>query len=160
MATGSSKGAGVAFACIVPLLGVGVLAISIHSAYSTHRKLSQGVQVDGTVVQIVQTRDPRDNFTVYKSAIRFRGEDGRFHTFLSAASDAPRYKAGQHVTVIYDKGHLEQARIEPFFQLYALTSFGILFGAAMIAWGVLAFLQMRRGMGPPNIRISSVDISP
>lgn len=149
----------VVFSILMPAVGLGVVALGLHSAWKTHRAVSACVRTVGAVIQVVEMRGGSDSArTVTRAVVRFRGEDGRTHSFL--AGGAVEFRQGEHVKVFYAAGHPEQARVESFAELYMLSSFWVMFGGVMVLFGLLAVRQIRRGMGPPGLRIGSAPMRP
>jgi hypothetical protein len=100
-------------------LGVALimLAVAAISAFNSFRRLSREESAPGQVVDLVLRRyqpdSSQDSREFYYPVVEFNLPDGsRQHIQLSEGSWPPAYSVGEPVTVLYDPGNPQEARIQ------------------------------------------------
>jgi len=98
-------------------IAVIMLAIAAISGYFNFRRLSREKSASGQVVNLVVRRSQSDSNQesqeYYYPVIEYILPDGsRQHVQLSEGSWPPSYSVGEPVTVLYDPGHPQDARIQ------------------------------------------------
>ena len=148
MATGTLRAVrlllGITFFVLGPCSLVGALV----SAWRTHAFLARSVAVQGTVVQFKLVRGLHHANDGFAPIFTFAA-DGRSYTLVSDYATAPpAFKVGERVTVHYEKGHPEEARLESFSQLWLFD----LIAGSLGALFTLAFLGVIFARaGPPRV---------
>lgn len=134
LAAGILLGMGVIFA--------GIAAFIFYQGYVLER---DGLQAEGTVIGLVESRD--EDGTSYAPVIRFQTQGGREFEFKSSySSNPPQYKVGQKVTVLYPPDQPGDAQIKGAGNLLALIfglvgGFEILLSLFFAARALLAFFR-------------------
>jgi hypothetical protein len=118
------------------------LGFIIHSAIFEHRS----VVTSGTITELVPTRVD-DGYVTLCPQFRFSTDDGtRYLHTSNSCSDPSGFEVGQAIPVRYLRGDPDSARIDTFWQTWALSAgFGI---AAVVTGGVglfgLTYVRKRR----------------
>lgn len=114
------------------LLGMGVIfaGIAAFIFYQGYILERDGIQAEGTVIGLVESRD--EDGTSYAPLIRFQTQGGREIEFKSSySSNPPQYKVGQKVTVLYPPDRPGEAQIKGAGNLLALI-FGLVGGFELL----------------------------
>lgn len=153
--------------CIVfAVLGVGLLAASTRSFYTTHAFIESSTTTVGTVVALIERRTA--DGSSYAPVVRFKTDGGDLRTFMSATSE-PRddFVEGQSVEVLYNPKNAAQACISTFAQLWFVTLVLAGLGVACLsaAAGVFGTVwqpnneKLRRSGRPLTTRVHQVVIN-
>ena len=126
---------------MVPI-GLLLLALAAWSVWSTKAWIAHSVEAEGTVIEMVRTRDSDGDY-MYAPLVRFSTAEGKTIEFQSSLrTNPPAYRTGQTVSVLYDPAVPESASIRGFFTLWfvalILSFIGVIFlgiGAVMIVLG-------------------------
>ena len=109
------------------LLFGGIAAYLYYQQYNLEKN---GLQVEGTVVALVESRD--DDGTSYAPVVRFKTQGGREFEFQSNFySSPPEYEVGQTVTVLYPPDQPGEAQIKGAGNLLIII-FGIIGGLELL----------------------------
>ena len=117
---------------------VGALFIfgSIYSAFSTYKFLNSADIGFGEVIDLVESRS--DDSTTYAPVVSFQTYNGHVYQFQSrVSSNPPAYSIGERVDVLYLESDPQDARINSFSSLWAVS----------LIFGVLGFIFFSVGTG-------------
>ncbi len=106
--------------------------------------LHSSLSADGVVVAL-RPRATRSSKYSWMPVFRFTTQDGRTFTVTSNIAQSPSpWKFGDHVPVLYQPDHPENAHIDSFFQLWAPQVIVGIVGAGFSTVPLLIFLRRRR----------------
>lgn len=144
-ASGRPRWVGNSFAAIgVLLLGVSAWLVVEHRRFATAAQ-----RVDGIVTRL--ERNPGGRSGTFHAFVQFRDGDRTVEVRSRTASSPPAFAVGEAVTVLYEPGRADQARIEAFSEQYLLVSiFGGL-GMVFTAVGLGILFFSRRGGPSENV---------
>lgn len=134
---------GAAFAAV----GLVLAAIGGWFYFADRDLAAAGVRTQGTVIQMVSSRDTNGSYTS-RPVVEFFDPAGTRHVFMSQVSSSPpNHSTGERVDVLYLPGSPENAVIDSFFERFfaplVLGGMGALF--AVVGGGMLfAWLRHRR----------------
>jgi len=126
------------FYAVGPLL----LLVAIVSSIPTVFFVRNGVVADGTVIDLDRVYSSRLSKEVYKPIVRFATPDSRIR--LMVADSNVRLKPGDHIRVIYLKGHPETARVDTIGQLWMPQLIFAIVGALFSLFSVRVLVGRRR----------------
>lgn len=137
-APGKPRWVGNSFAAI----GVLLLAVSAWLVVEQRRFASAAQHAEGTVMRL----DPGGRSRTVYAVVQFRDGDRTVEVRSRTASSPPAFAVGEAVTVLYEPGRADQARIEAFSEQYLLVS---IFGGLGMVFTVvgLGILYFTRGRG-------------
>ena len=149
--TRGNKSSGVAFGVFFAA-GLALLAGSGYSFLHTRAAIARAVPAEGTVVDLIASRDS-DGDTMYYPRVRFRTGAGDLEEFTGGVGSKPAaFDVGEGVRVLYDPERPGDARIDTFFQLWFLPlllgGMGIVF-AGIGGAGIGAGRSSRAPSAPP-----------
>lgn len=123
-----------AFCLVGPLFLLIALNAAVHRAVFIHTAL----RAEGTVIEMRSTHSTRTGAGTYIPVFRYTADDGRIYTIVSDVSVQPSsFSRGEQVTVLYQQGHPETARIDAFTPLWL---FSIIFGIVGAAFSSIPAL--------------------
>jgi hypothetical protein len=149
-----------AVALVFVIVGMVMLATAGFLTFSTLRFLDRSVHVQGTITALVPITHSNDNQnsgnaqTTYAPQFSFTTTGGEAVTVTSHNSSNPAaFDVGESVSVLYDPGDAEQARIDSFWQLWAASI--ILGGIGTVFLGIvfavaLSLRARSRGLLPSS----------
>jgi Protein of unknown function (DUF3592) len=80
--------------------------------------ISSSARTEGTIVALRQVPASRGRFS-YAPIFQFTGDDEKTYTVTSNMAEKPsKFRFGQKVTVLYEHGHPDHAKIDSFLQLW------------------------------------------
>lgn len=140
-----------AFCVVGPLFLLIALGSAAHRAAFIHTALRS----QGTVIEMRPTHTTRHGAGAYIPVFRFRADDGRTYIIVSDVFVQPSsFSLGQQVTVLYQQGHPETARIDAFTPLWLFPLiFGIV-GAAFSSIPALILVNRRRRHASGSVLVS------
>ena len=113
---------------------IGALATSLHTWRFTHIALRTG----GTVTELLSQTDKDSGSVTYAPTFRFFDANGSPHTVSSSFySSPPEFHAGDSVTVLYRGDDPQSARIDSYWQVWALPSLLAILGVIATPIGVI-----------------------
>lgn len=129
-----------------------LFSIAAWSAWSTTAWMARCIETEGTVIDMVRSRDSDNTVDLFAPRVRFETAEGRTVEFESTLrSYPPAYRPRQTVTVLYDRDIPEYARIKSLMALWMNTmilsfigSVFLIVGTGMVAlsaWADRAFRQ-------------------
>lgn len=130
---------------MLPLsLGTIFFWVGLSSLRRNCRLVRDGCKAEATVVAARPIRARGNGSRVWHPAtvldFSFRDTHGQEqHFFRSIALGNPqRFRVGDHVPVIYEEKHPEQARLRSFTEIWFAPTIGLLFGIAGMGIGIAA----------------------
>ena len=124
-------------------IGLLLLGLAVFVAWNTTAWLKRTVEAQGTVIEMLRTRDKDDGGWMYEPVVRFQTAEGKTVQFEAGfRSSPPAYRIGASVPVVYLPEAPERAQIRGFLSLWmgpmimafiGLIFFGI--GSAMVTAG-------------------------
>jgi hypothetical protein len=138
-----------------PVLGsIGLILVAGWLLYARHDFVSRAQAADGRVVQV--RRSLHTDERAYRTTFAFRDAAGTEHRVRSRALMPVRmHRYGDSVPVLYDPANPANARIESFWELWALpVGLGVAGLASMIGFlfvppETISRLWPKSGSGPP-----------
>jgi Protein of unknown function (DUF3592) len=123
-----------------------LLAISVGSAVQRATLIFSGSHADGTVVAKKQVGRMKGGAAAYAPMIQFTTSDGGIYIVTSDLSGSESaYRFGQHLQVLYQPNHPDDARIDAFAPLWTLPLVTGVVGAAFsIVPAIVAVTWVRR----------------
>ncbi|MCC6527216.1 MAG: DUF3592 domain-containing protein [Polyangiaceae bacterium] len=127
------------------------LGVGAGLSYAASKGLvDHGLRAEGTVVELVESGSGKKRCATPR--FEFVADDGRVHEKRGkVCSSPPGYRTGEHVTVLYEAGHADDATLEDFTSLWllplilALVGGGLLLGGASTTlFGVVVLARARR----------------
>jgi hypothetical protein len=130
-----------AFGLIGPLFLLIALNAAVHRAVFIHT----AQRAEGKVIDMQPTQTTRHWAGMYIPLVRYTAEDGRVYVLISDTPVRPSsLSLGEQVTVLYQQGHPETARIDAFSPLWTFSLiFGIV-GAAFTSFPALILVNVIR----------------
>jgi 4-amino-4-deoxy-L-arabinose transferase-like glycosyltransferase len=122
----------------INLLFIFFIVLFLYFANRDYQLQQEGVSAVGMVIGLEESSSGEDGCCVYSPVVEFTA-DGQTYTFESSnASDPPRYKVGEQVTVVYLPENPQRAEVEggSFWWLWA--GLAVLFVVLLLiisAWG-------------------------
>ena len=105
---------------IALFIGLNLLALSLFLALRQHLWLRNARIVDGTVVELIASRDRKDEKISYTPRVEFKAADGSRHEFTRDYSTRPAgFTVGERLKVAYDF-RTYSARILTFSQRFGM----------------------------------------
>lgn len=136
-----------AFCLVGPLFLLAALGSAVHRAVFIHSAL----RAEGTVIEMRPTHSTRTGAGAFIPVFRYTADDGRVYIIVSDVTVRRfSFSPGEQVSVLYQQGRPENARIDAFtpLWLYPLI-FGIV-GAAFSSIPALILVnRMRQRSGRP-----------
>lgn len=138
----------IAVQMILLLFGVVFVAVSVFWSLHIRQFVAVAQRTDGTVVdlELMRRHSSQSSSTTWAPRVQFSTPDGQSHQFISTSgSNPPSYSRGEHVGVLFEPDHPENARIDSFFSLWGV---GVIFGAiglVFLAIGAAMMLILRKG---------------
>ena len=103
-------------------LGLMLLLGAAWTVWSTTTWVARAVEVKGSVIEMVRSRDRENTTYLFAPVVRFQTLEGNTVEFESAMrSNPPAYRKGQTVTVLYDPDEPRSAAIRGFFSLWLMS---------------------------------------
>lgn len=134
------------FRSIFFIAGLGLLAGTFWSVYSTRSFIAEALRADGVVIDLERSRS--SDGTTYSPVVRFIAADGVERTFVTSwSSSPPSHSRGEAVQVLYPAERPEEAEVEGFLSLWGGALITGLLGTAffLVGGGMIAFdLYFRR----------------
>lgn len=146
-----------AFCVVGPLFLIIALSSAVHRAVFIHTAL----RAEATVIEMRPTRTTRHAAGMYIPLVRYTADDGRTYILVSDTPVRPSsLSLGEQVTVLYQQGHPETARIDAFSPLWTFSLvFGIV-GAAFTSFPVLILVNRIRVNRIRRDPSASISVSP
>jgi hypothetical protein len=132
--------------CVVgPLFLLIALNAAVHRAVFIHTAL----RAEGTVIEMRPTHSTRTGAGTYIPVFHYTADDGRIYIIVSDVTvQRSSFSRGEQVTVLYQQGHPETARIDAFTPLWL---FSIVFGIVGAAFSSIpAFILVNRMRQHPS----------
>ncbi len=137
-------------ACLV------LLAVAAGATLQRATLVLFGSHADGTVVAKRQSPQRKDGVYQYAPVVRFTAGNGEDYTVTSDVSGPEStYRFGQHLPILYQSGHPQDARIDAFGQLWMLPLVTGIVGAGFSVVPLIAIAGWRR-----RRRIAAGDLRP
>ncbi len=125
------------------IIGLVVLSIGIRSCISTSIILKETTEVKGVVIK--NDCGVRPGSSCYP-IVGFVDLNGQSHIFISNVGAKPaRYDIDERITVAYQKGHPESAKIKSWLELWFMPTIAIGLGGLTIGPSLLIFLAVKFG---------------
>lgn len=138
-------------------IGFLLLIGAVYSVWSTQTWLSRTAEVEGTVIEMVRSRDRDDTSDMFSPKVRFETVEGRRIEFQSNwRTNPPAYRKNQTVTVVYDRDEPQSAAIRGFLSLWMLPMILTFIGSIFFAIGttmVVLSNKVTRGFHKPMATI-------
>ncbi len=132
------------FVGIVCAAGPIVLVIAAGTGIERALFVHSSLKAEGVIVGLSPVRPYRSN-TSWRPVFQFTAEDGRSFTVLSNIGQRPSpWKQGEHVAVLYQADHPENAHIDSFGELWMPQVILGVVGAAFSSITLLVLLRRRR----------------
>jgi uncharacterized protein DUF3592 len=141
----ASRAIAYVFLAIILLAGPCLLALDAVLAIRETIFIRTATVIDGTILEMRLVRGTRNGHS-YAPVFRFTADDGQTYVHVSnMSSNPPGFSLGQRVTVLYEHGHPENAKIDAFYQLWlpelVLSMVG---GAFTTIPALVAFRRLRQ----------------
>jgi hypothetical protein len=136
-----------AFCLVGPLFLLVALGSAVHRAVFIHTAL----RAEGSVIEMRPTHSTRTGAGAFIPVFRYTANDGRVYIIVSDVTVRRlSFSPGEQVSVLYQQGHPENARIDAFTPLWLYSViFGIV-GAAFSSIPALILVnRMRQRSGRP-----------
>jgi hypothetical protein len=132
---------------VVGLLGLAVLAIGLYQTAGTTAFVLHAERADARFAGAVSRVGGSHGGTFLHPTFAFTTRDGRSVRFTSSggSTDQP-YADGEHVAVLYDPDHPEQARLASFSTLWLIPVLIDAIGLSLI--GIAVFVWWALGRNP------------
>ena len=112
---------------------------------STTTWVARAIEVQGSVVEMVRTRDRENTTYLFAPVVRFETLEGKTVEFESAMrSYPPAYRTGQTVSVLYDPDEPRYAAIRGFFSLWLMPIILGFIGTIFLAVGTAMVVMSGR----------------
>ena len=132
------------FVGVVCAAGPIVLLIAAGTGIERARFVHSSLQAEGVIVGLSPVRPYRSN-TSWRPVFQFTTEDGRSFTVMSNIGQRrSTWKQGEHVAVLYQADHPENAHLDSFAQLWMPEVILGVVGAAFSTIPLLILLRRRR----------------
>jgi hypothetical protein len=146
--------------------GVAMMGFAVYLFNADHALDTTGERTQGTVIEMIASRDSRRNVgnspsLHYRPRVEFRTRDGSRHEFVSRASTNSRiYEEGEEVTVLFDPENPANANIDSFFERFLGPFFvGLLGSIFALAGGWMIMAAQRRRRYIANLRRDGLKIT-
>jgi len=132
---------------VLLVMGFGLMFLSYHFYRKTEVFLERANHTSGQVVDLRQNNSSEDS-TTYAAVVEYNDEQGTNHKFVdSFSSNPPSYRAGQTVTVLYNRDNPLEAQIDRGRANYWLT---IVLGSVGVLFTFLGFFSSRKSRYGPS----------
>ena len=126
-------------------IGLLLLALTVFVIWNTTAWLKRTVEVQGTVVEMLRTRDKENTGWMYEPVVRFETAEGKTITFeANFRSSPPAYRVGDTVTVVYLPDAPERAKIRSFLSLWIGPMIMAIVGTVFFGVGASMLAAARR----------------
>jgi hypothetical protein len=126
-------------------IGLLLLALTVLSIWTTTAWLKRTVETQGTVVEMLRTRDKDDGGWMYEPVVRFETAEGKAIKFeANFRSSPPAYRVGDTVKIVYLPDAPERAQIRSFLSLWMGPMIMALIGTVFFGVGASMLAASRR----------------
>jgi hypothetical protein len=134
-------------------IGLLLLGLAVFVTWNTNAWLKRTVEAQGTVIEMLRTRDKDDGGWMYEPVVRFQTAEGKTVQFEAGfRSSPPAYRVGASVPVVYLPEAPERAQIRGFLSLWMGPLIIAFIGSVFFGLGatiVTTSRRVARGLAQP-----------
>jgi hypothetical protein len=127
------------------VVGIVFVVIAVGSAIHREAFIRTALRTRGTVTEMRPTRSTRTGAGTYVPVFRYTADDGETYLVVSDVSvGASAFSTGEKISVLYQQGHPESARIDAFTPLWLYSVIFAIGGVVFASVPIFVLLNRNR----------------